>query len=66
MTEKEREAMRTREAIRLLEEDVIQMERWADESLSGGWSTHQVRPMRERAKRLREQIGFLKEKPFRL
>lgn len=38
-----------REAIELLEEEAVQLDRWVDESLSGGYSTHQVTPMRDRA-----------------
>lgn len=29
-----------------------QLIRWADESIEGGWSTHQVKPMRDLAGRL--------------
>lgn len=35
----------------LLAGDVCQLERWAFESQTGGWSTHQVEPMKKRAKR---------------
>lgn len=34
-------------------DEVGQLERWAGESVSGGWSTHQVQPMRTRADQLR-------------
>lgn len=40
-----------REALR---QEADQLESWAHESRAGGWSTHQVKPMLERAKRLRE------------
>ncbi len=39
---------------KLLEKELIkiatQLEEWAEESIKGGWSTHQVKPMREKAK----------------
>lgn len=49
-----------REAIKLLEEEAVQLDRWADESLSGGWSTHQVKPMRKRAEFLRNKVNALR------
>ena len=49
-----------REAIRILEDEAIQLDQWADESLSGGWSTHQVDPMRNRAAYLRNKVNALK------
>ncbi len=49
-----------REAIRILEDEVRQLNRWAKESASGGWSTHQVMPMRKRAKYLQDRINALK------
>jgi hypothetical protein len=33
-----------------------QLDRWADESVRGGWSTHQVEPMRKKADELRRII----------
>jgi hypothetical protein len=36
----------------ILREEIATLRRWADESQHGGWSTHQVGPMRERANRL--------------
>ncbi len=35
----------------------IQLERWAKESLSGGWSTHQVKPMQKKADEIWAFIG---------
>ena len=35
-----------------LEHLAAQLRRWADESEKGGWSTHQVKPMREQAEKL--------------
>lgn len=32
------------------------LNQWADDSLSGGWSTHQVRPMRTLAAEIRESV----------
>jgi len=49
-----------REVIKLLEEEVVQLERWANESVSGSWSLHQVEPMRNRATFLRNRINALK------
>jgi hypothetical protein len=48
------------DVIRLLEEEIQQLENWANESLSGGWSTHQVQPMRKRAQFLRGKVTELK------
>jgi hypothetical protein len=42
----------------------MQLEKWADESVKGGWSTHQVEPMREYAKRIWVFIGKNMDKPF--
>lgn len=33
-------------------EEIRLLRRWADESVQGGWSTHQVVPMRDRANAL--------------
>lgn len=41
---------RLREALR---DEAARLEAWARESLQGGWSTHQVGPMRKRADELR-------------
>lgn len=41
------------ELIRVIEQEADQLDRWANESSTGGWSTHQVNPMRERANELR-------------
>lgn len=35
-----------------------QLERWANESRSGGWSTHQVDPMRRLAENIREHVAI--------
>ena len=45
-----------REAVDLLKEEAVQLDRWADESISRGWSTHQVELMRNRAAYLRNRI----------
>ena len=34
-----------------------QIEKWADESTSGGWSTQQVAPMRKIASNIYEHLG---------
>ena len=31
-----------------------QLEKWATESVRGGWSTHQVNPMREKAAAIKD------------
>lgn len=36
-----------------------QLDRWACESEKGGWSTHQVGPMRERASKIRAKLIHL-------
>jgi hypothetical protein len=43
---------RTEALEQALREEIDQLRRWADESERGGWSTHQTRPMRERANAL--------------
>lgn len=35
----------------------VQLDVWADESISGGWSTHQVTPMRNLAAQIRRTVG---------
>jgi len=40
-----------------LREIGIQLEKWANESRSGGWSIHQVTPMRELASKIFSHIG---------
>jgi hypothetical protein len=37
-----------------------QLDRWAEQSVSGGWSTHQVDPMRARANWLRRESARLR------
>ena len=46
-------------AICLLKAEVEQLEAWAKESENGGWSTHQVAPMKKRARFLRKEIAKL-------
>jgi hypothetical protein len=53
--------MSTQEAIEKLKEVAIQLDRWANESKSGGWSTHQVEPMRKKADELWAFIGRAKK-----
>ena len=55
-----------REAVKLLEEEVVKLGQWADVSLSGGWSTHQVKPMRDRAEFLRNRVNALKVQVYGL
>ena len=49
-----------REALGLLDDEQKKLDRWADESLAGGWSTHQVEPMRRRAAFIRERGDSLR------
>ncbi len=37
------------QAVKLLEKVARQLNRWAAESIAGGWSTHQVTPQKELA-----------------
>ena len=40
-----------------------QLDLWADECLSGGWSAHQVEPMRNLAREIRADLhGFMPSK----
>lgn len=41
----------------LLMEEADLLDRWAQQSITGGWSTHQVDPMRERADELRRKAA---------
>ena len=50
---------RLRFALTLLNETAEQLERWADESVRGGWSTHQVDPMRKKSIALRSEARRL-------
>lgn len=34
-----------------------QLDRWANESIQGGWSTHQVKPQRDLARLIYSAIG---------
>ena len=42
------------------ERDANQLDQWANQSVSGGWSTHQVEPMRKMADRLRREAANLR------
>ena len=46
----------TKEVVVLLQEEADRLDRWAVESEKGGWSTHQVQPMRERASAIRAKL----------
>lgn len=41
----------------LLEETAKQLSTWARASITGGWSTHQVRPMREWEEKIWAALG---------
>ena len=47
------------ELIKIIKEEAELLERWAKESEQGGWSTHQVKPMRKRSQYLYAIIGKL-------
>jgi hypothetical protein len=49
-------------AIKILEEEKTQLLKWAKQSEFGGWSTHQVDPMKKRAAYLYNKINELKVK----
>ncbi len=49
----------TKEAIELLKAEARLLLRWACESEDGGWSTHQVDPMRRRARFLSSKADEL-------
>ena len=40
-----------------ISDEIEQLEMWAKESKTGGWSTHQVDPMRRRADQLRQVLA---------
>lgn len=44
---------------RALAETADQLEEWAFESVRGGWSTHQVDPMRQKAREIWKLLGRL-------
>lgn len=44
------------EALTKLNEIAEQLETWADESQNYGWSTHQVKPMRQKAIEIRSFV----------
>jgi hypothetical protein len=41
----------------LLQRIELQLEKWANESRTGGWSTHQVEPMRKLADEIRMALS---------
>ena len=51
-----------RKAIRLIEDEARQLDQWAEESIKGSWSTHQVESMRNRAAFLRKKVKEFKVK----
>lgn len=42
--------------IKVIEEEITILEKWANDSLLGGWSTHQVKPQQERANYLKSVL----------
>lgn len=46
-----------RRFVAVLEEEARQLERWADETERGGWSTQHVKAMRDRAAALWAMVG---------
>lgn len=51
------------ELVELLRQTAEQLRRWAVESHQGGWSTHQVKPMRDAALRIDAKLASLEVKP---
>lgn len=49
-----------KEAISFLDSMAKELNSWAEESLSGGWSTHQVYQNREQSKKCKELSSRLK------
>lgn len=49
-------------AVAILRTERRQLLKWAEESMTGGWSTHQVKPMKKRAEYLKKQIVELERK----
>lgn len=47
-------------AINDKDRDANQLDQWANESERGGWSTHQVEPMRKLADRLRREASQMR------
>lgn len=43
------------------ERDADQLDQWANQSERGGWSTHQVEPMRKQADKLRREAYTLRQ-----
>lgn len=56
-----RTALALLDAIDLLEAEAALLDAWARESREGGWSTHQVDPMRLRARDLRERAARMEK-----
>lgn len=52
------------EAISLLEEEVVQLRKWASESVDYGYSTHQVKPMGVRAEHLEGRVNAIKARLY--
>lgn len=46
----------------MIRQEIIQLRQWAIESRAGGWTTHQVDPMRQRADYLEEQLAQITRK----
>lgn len=46
-------------AMRTISEMADQLDTWARQSQEGGWSTHQVQPMRKKADALRREVAFI-------
>lgn len=47
------------------ERDADQLDTWVQQSLAGGWSTHQVEPMRKKADQLRREASELRRLAMR-
>jgi hypothetical protein len=47
-----------------IREEIQQLRKWASESMIGGWSTHQVEPMRKRADQLEHLLLQMRANPY--
>lgn len=47
-------------AMQTISDIADQLDAWAQQSREGGWSTHQVQPMREKADALRREAAFIR------
>lgn len=63
MRERRHERPLIEQALELIDTMADQLDLWAGQSQSGGWSTHQVDPMRQKADELRRHSAYWKRQP---